>query len=71
MSTAVVGQLGEVEQKLVNLVEEVFQYYPERQTDDEGNDCITKDQCRDFIKKLMVEAEEDDAWDDKEFDECY
>ncbi len=49
MSGGVVGQLGEVEQKLVNLVEEVFSKQ-EVQKDDEGNECITKQQCLDFIK---------------------
>jgi len=41
---AVVGQLGEVERKLVALVEEVFELYKETmQVDEDGNDCITKD----------------------------
>ena len=71
MADACVGLLGEVEQKLVSLVEEVFSTYPEKQLDDEGNECITKDQCRQFIKLCMGEASEDDAWDDKEFYECY
>jgi hypothetical protein len=43
MAEACVGELGEVEQKLVNLVEEVFSYNPERQVDDDGEECITKD----------------------------
>jgi len=49
MAEACVGQLGEVEQKLVNLVEEVFAVQSEKQIDDEGNECITKDQCRTFV----------------------
>lgn len=70
MADNCVGQLGEVEQKLVNLVEEVFSRF-EKQTDDEGNDCITKENCREFIHEVMTQAGENDAWDDKEFDECY
>jgi hypothetical protein len=42
MAEACVGQLGEVEQKLVDLVNEIFGLYPEDQLDDEGNVCITK-----------------------------
>lgn len=69
---AIVGQLGEVERKLVTLVEEVFSVYKETmQLDEEGNECITKAQCQAFIKEVMREAGEDDAWSDKEFDECY
>ena len=51
---AVVGQLGEVERKLVALVEEVFTLYKDaKQVDEEGNECITKEQCQDFIKEVM------------------
>ena len=71
MAEACVGELGEVEQKLVNLVEEVFSYNPERQVDDEGEECITKDYCQLFIQTIMREAGEDDAWDQEEFEECY
>lgn len=71
MAEACVGQLGEVEQKLVDLVNEIFGLYPEDQLDDEGNVCITKQQCRDFIKQIMEESGEGEAWDEKEFDECY
>ena len=71
MAEACVGELGEVEQKLVNLVEEVFSLYPERQVDDEGEECITKEQCQAFIQTVMREAQEEDAWDQREFDECY
>lgn len=35
MAEGIVGELGEVEKKLVNLVEEVFTIYPS-QEDDEG-----------------------------------
>ena len=48
---------------MVNLVEEVFSLYPERQVDDKGEECITKDQCQMFIQTVMKEAGEDDAWD--------
>ena len=71
MAEGCVGQLGEVEQKLVNLVEEVFNFQPQKQVDDDGNECITKEQCRDFVFEVMKEAGEDDAWVEKEFDECY
>lgn len=39
---ACVGELGEVEQKMVDLVDEVFTIYP-TQKDDEDEDCITKE----------------------------
>ena len=64
------GKLGEVEQKLVNLVEEVFSQQ-EVQRDEEGVECITKQQCLEFVKQTMLDAGEADAWDDREFDECY
>jgi Ca2+-binding EF-hand superfamily protein len=70
MADACVGELGEVEQKMVNLVEEVFTKYPSTK-DDEGNDCITESQIKEFIKLIMEDAGEGDAWDDKEFEECY
>lgn len=60
-----------MEQKLVNLVEEVFSTCPEKQTDDDGNECITKEQCRAFVFQVMTDAEEVDAWDEREFEECY
>ena len=71
MADACVGQLGEVEQKLVNLVEEIFASQQSKQIDDEGTECITKEQCREFVFRVMTEAGEDDAWDEREFDECY
>jgi hypothetical protein len=72
MAVAVVGELGEVEQKLVALVELVFQrQVNQRQLDDEGNECITKEQCKEFVREVMEDAGEADAWDEDEFEECY
>ena len=70
MADACVGQLGEVEQKMVALVEGVFGKY-DSVTDDEGNQCVTKAHIRDFIKEAMAEASESEAWDELEFEECY
>lgn len=69
MADHCIGELGEVEQKLVDLVEAVFD--GRQSLDEEGTECITKAQCRDFIREIMDEAGEADAWNDREFDECY
>lgn len=53
MADACVGELGEVEQKLVALVEEVYTIYPTCE-DDEGEICITKEQCREFIYLVSI-----------------
>ena len=71
MAEGCIGELGEVEQKLVALVEEVFNDQTEKQMDEDGHECITKEQCKVFIKQLMQEADEEEAWSDKEFNECY
>lgn len=64
------GELGEVEIKLNDLVEEVFKTYP-NETDDNGDVLLTKDNIRDFLRNTMDIAGEGDAWDEKEFEACY
>eukprot|EP00347_Sterkiella_histriomuscorum_P022495 403338278 len=64
------GELGEVEIKLTELVEEVFKTYP-NDIDENGDTILAKDDIRDFIKKTMEAAGEVDAWDDQEFEICY
>jgi Ca2+-binding EF-hand superfamily protein len=64
------GELGEVEIKLTELVEEVFRTYP-NQTDENGDVLLTKADIRDFLRNTMDVAGEGDAWDEKEFEECY
>lgn len=64
------GELGEVEIKLNELVEEVFKTYP-NQTDENGDVLLTKDNIRDFLRSTMDIAGEGDAWDEKEFETCY
>ncbi|CDW82950.1 16 kda calcium-binding protein [Stylonychia lemnae] len=64
------GELGEVEIKLNELVEEVFKTYP-NQTDENGDILLTKEDIKDFIRQTMEKANEGDAWDDTEFEACY
>ena len=39
--------------------------------DEDGKPYITKEQLCEFIKTIMMDAEEFDAWDDKDFDDGY
>ncbi len=64
------GELGEVEIKLTELVDEVFREYP-KQLDAEGEEVLTKEDIREFLRKTMEIAGEGDAWDEKEFEACY
>ena len=64
------GELGEVELKLTELVDEVFNKYP-NETDENGDLLLKKDDILAFIRLIMTDANEIDAWDDKEFEECY
>ena len=63
---------GEVERKVRELGDEVFSTYdPNRNNIQDGEQFITKDNLRDFIKKIMEAAGEDDAWDEDDFENGY
>ena len=32
---------------------------------------MTQDEIKEFIRQLMTDANETEAWDEKEFDSCY
>ena len=64
------GELGEVEIKLTELVDEVFRTYP-NQHDENGDVLLTKADIRDFLRNTMDVAGEGDAWDENEFEACY
>ena len=64
------GELGEVEIKLTELVDEVFRTYP-NQHDESGDVLLTKADIRDFLRNTMDVAGEGDAWDENEFEACY
>ena len=66
------GQLGEVEIKLIALVEEVFNKVGKGVAYKNGeNPEITKDEIKAFLMKLMEDAGVIEAWDDVQFDKCY
>lgn len=64
------GELGEVEIKLTELVDEVFRTYP-NQIDEDGGAILSKADIRDFLRNTMDIAGEGDAWDENEFEACY
>lgn len=57
------GELGEVEIKLNDLVEEVFKTYP-NQPDETGEILLTKENIKEFLRNTMDIAGEGDAWDE-------
>ena len=62
---------GEVERKVRELGDEVFQKYNPG-VDINGEDVvISKEDLRLFIKSIMEEAGEGEAWDDNDFEEGY
>ena len=65
------GQIGEVEQKLLDLSDEVMQKYRPTAQAAGSEEILHKEQIRQFILDVVFEAGEQDAWDDTEFDECY
>ena len=67
------SQEGEVERKVRELREEIFEKYNPglKLTDDEGRPCITKENLKEFIKEIMTQADELDAWDDEDFEQGY
>ena len=64
------GELGEVEVKLTSLVDEVFSSY-KAEADENGEQILTKQDIRDFLRQTMEVAGEGDAWDEAEFEACY
>jgi len=64
---------GEVERKVRELREEIFNKYNPGLTkvDSENKPVITKDNLREFIKEIMTQAEEIDAWDEDDFEQGY
>ena len=64
---------GEVEKKVRELGEEVFdKYNPGNQiVNDEGEAYITKEQMQEFIKGIMERSGEIESWSDDEFQTCY
>ncbi len=63
------GELGEVEQKLTELVKNVFDTC--ETVEEEGDTLLTKDSIKGYLLKAFEEAGQMDAWTDEEFDECY
>jgi len=64
------GELGEVEIKLTSLVDEVFTSY-KSEVDENGEQILTKQDIKDFLRSTMDVAGEGDAWDEIEFESCY
>ena len=56
------AQDGEVETRVNNLRDEIFEKYGK--TDDKGQKVIYEDDLKTFIKEIMTDAGELDAWDD-------
>ena len=67
------GAEGEVEKKVRELGEEVFDLYNKdgAAINKEGNQYITKENLREFIKKIMTDCGEADAWSDDDFEAGY
>ena len=64
---------GEVEKKVRELQEKIFEEYNPGLTilDEDGRPCISKEDLKEFIKKIMTDALEMDAWDDEDFETGY
>ena len=64
---------GEVEKKVRELGEEVFDKYNPGNTiqNDEGEPYISKEDMREFIKAIMERSGEVESWSDEEFQTCY
>ena len=58
--------------KVNKLRDEVFKRFdPNGEQVEDGKPFIKKEQLREFIMEIMREAEEFDAWDEKDFDDGY
>ena len=61
---------GEVERKVRELGDEIFERYNPGGTnkDDDGKPYISKANLREFIMQIMTAAGEDEAWDEEDFE---
>ena len=62
--------MSEIEEKLASMVDEILNQYA---TGGSANEepSLTRDECCEFIKKIMTDANEIDAWDEAECETCY
>ena len=67
------GAEGEVEKKVRELGDEVFDKYNAGgvAVNDDGKPFIKKDDLREFIKQIMIDSGEGDAWDEQDFEAGY
>ena len=65
--------IGEVEEKINTLCEEVFQRYnPDKKNiNEEGQEYILKENLKEFIREIMDKAGESEAWEDADFEDGY
>ena len=63
------GQEGEVEKKVRELGDEIFEKYNSGGTavNSEGKPYIKKEDLKEFIKQIMFDSGEGDAWNDEDF----
>ena len=63
---------GEVERKVRELGDEIFQKYnPGVDINSDGGAEITKENLREFIMSIMAQAGEGEAWDEEQFERGY
>lgn len=64
---------GEVEKKVTELCESIFEQYNPGKANVDGDNkpFITKENLREFIKTIMEDAREQEAWDDQDFEDGY
>lgn len=65
------GLIGEAEQKLIDLTEETIRKYANSSNINMDEVELDQEQVKQFIKDVMEEAEEGDAWDEEEFNTCF
>ena len=67
------GAEGEVEKKVRELGDEIFDKYNKGgvAVNDEGKPFIKKEDLKEFIKKIMNDSGEGDAWNDEDFESGY
>ena len=67
------GQEGEVEKKVRELGDEIFEKYNSGGTavNNEGKPYIKKEDLKEFIKQIMFDSGEGDAWNDADFESGY
>lgn len=72
--TATAGNAeGEVEKKVRELGDEVFEKYNAGgvAVNDEGKPFIQKEHLKEFIHQIMIDSGEGDAWEDDDFEAGY